>query len=318
MSATALPTNTIPTIADLDAAYDAATACLEAEAHARAWFCFKAPPRPAAALAESFAHFLQGLCEAVNKLPLLRKVEHYLVSGLVLIPGGGVAATAHGAAFEVAERTRRRLGAGLGQALTDEFFTLANAVDSLAAAKKKIDKEDKALCDEYNSVLPIFQRWTKRAWEPLTDQDIAACWRPTSWKAIQTALGDPLVSNSGNLNVLIYREYLLARKAICAAALPVLDKPTPRLTFDTEAYSITLDGTPYQDLEPETVRLVKAIYDASPKRMKAPTLKVVLGMHENTRVDRILKRLPEPLKSLVHSANNGYCIVFPVRSPETP
>jgi hypothetical protein len=103
-------------------------------------------------------------------------------------------------------------------------------------------------------------------------------------------------------------------------ASPVDDKPRERLIFDVKGCSITLDGVAYNGLEHEFVVIIQAIFQASPRRIKSPSLLAVTGLPAETRVDRVLKskKIPEELRGLIDSANSGYRIVLPIRSPSVP
>jgi hypothetical protein len=94
--------------------------------------------------------------------------------------------------------------------------------------------------------------------------------------------------------------------------LPV-EAEASRIHADPGSCTITVDGVPHTKLDYDAVRVVEAIVAAAPKKVTGPDLEKRLTL---VRIDRVLKKLPEPLytpdgKGIVKSSSKGYWIELP-------
>jgi hypothetical protein len=79
-----------------------------------------------------------------------------------------------------------------------------------------------------------------------------------------------------------------------------------RLQIDLESASATLDGTTHSDVDLDALRILKALWEAKGRWIAGPELNKLPGV-DGSRLDRLIKKLPQPLKALIHSAaGKGY------------
>jgi hypothetical protein len=92
---------------------------------------------------------------------------------------------------------------------------------------------------------------------------------------------------------------------------PAAPTPPPRLILDQQSKTITLNGTPYPEIDPVAFRLFEAIWKADPQRVSSKKLFIIPGLY-GKNVTRELRKLPEDLRDLVKSAGgSGYWIELP-------
>jgi hypothetical protein len=87
---------------------------------------------------------------------------------------------------------------------------------------------------------------------------------------------------------------------------------SPRLLFDQETLTITLDGQPYQLDDPRAFSLYRAISEASPDLITRPAIRLaVKGLQGDKTIPNKINSLPEALRDTVESDTRGYWIVLP-------
>src|SRR5262249_39686985 len=95
------------------------------------------------------------------------------------------------------------------------------------------------------------------------------------------------------------------------SAMTLGGDPPPRLSFDQETYTITLDGTPHRGIDPTAFCLVKAISDGGPAHVSSSKLRQLPGM-KGKNISRELNKLPEGLRSVVKGQDGaGHRIELP-------
>jgi hypothetical protein len=106
------------------------------------------------------------------------------------------------------------------------------------------------------------------------------------------------------------RELELEFAAIAPPSALAERKDDARLTFDLSNNSVTLDGTPYNGLEPQPVRVLHVIARAAPKKIDRVAIGAQTGA---SRPDRELDKLPPELNQLVSrgKGRGGYLLVLP-------
>jgi hypothetical protein len=96
--------------------------------------------------------------------------------------------------------------------------------------------------------------------------------------------------------------------AFPSSSLAAESCPSPRLTVyrDPAQPSITLDGVRHI-VSPDKAAFVQAVYDANGGWISGPEMRKAIPELEGARFDRILKKLPQPIASLIESGGpKGY------------
>jgi hypothetical protein len=111
-----------------------------------------------------------------------------------------------------------------------------------------------------------------------------------------------------------------ARREVAPLAREAAPSPRERLVIDLESNSLTLDGDPFQDLDPTGLRIIAALQAAL--RSGAPIMSAktisgqVPGCHGGPKaVSRCLHRLPEEIQALVRAERGkGHRLQLPPRN----
>jgi hypothetical protein len=99
---------------------------------------------------------------------------------------------------------------------------------------------------------------------------------------------------------------------------PGAPEKSPRITFDLATNTITLDGTPYEALDPEFVRVMKAIADAVPGRISRAEITKKTGVSRPDRLFGAAKEDAPALERLVlrGKGNGGYQLALPANKSD--
>jgi hypothetical protein len=82
------------------------------------------------------------------------------------------------------------------------------------------------------------------------------------------------------------------------AACPDGQAPEERLRFDPDTLTVTLDGTPYENLDPTAYLILEAIWQGQRRPVSSKTLDDMHGLH-GKKIDRELKKLPQELQAII-------------------
>jgi hypothetical protein len=92
-------------------------------------------------------------------------------------------------------------------------------------------------------------------------------------------------------------------------------EPEERLTLDQSTWTVTFDGKEFVIDNPRAFKVFQAIAKADGSHVSSPAIrKAVQGCNEATRIDVILKRLPDELRELIIGKpgnGSGYALRLP-------